>query len=122
MPIIKKAKIKCPNKKCNTLIYREWNLGVLPKLLSMGSLCFKCRKCDAIFHIHTPFYMIEKFLDAMASDPDLIYQDGEWIKKCDQITDEEEKIFVSMLKEKQMEFLDALSEIEDINLENYQKE
>lgn len=122
MPRIKKVKIRCPNKNCNTLIYREWNLGVLPKLLSNASLCFRCRKCNAVFYINTPIYLIEKFLDAMESDPNLMYADGEWVSKCEPITENEEKIFSQILQENQKELMDELSKIERINLKDYNNE
>ncbi len=122
MPIIRKANLKCPNKKCNSLIYREWNIGVVPKLLSIGSLYFKCRKCSSVLFVSIPLYMISSFLEAMESDDSLIYTDGEWMQKIDKITDEEEKIFIDMLKNNSSELLKSLASITSIDFRNYDKE
>jgi len=122
MPIIKKANLKCPNKNCNSTIYREWNVGVIPKLLSVGSLYFKCRKCSSIIYVSVPLYMVSKFLEVMESDKSLIYIDGEWLPKIEEIDEEEIKIFMGMLQQNPTELLTALSQIEKIDLNNYEKE
>jgi len=118
MLIVKKAKIKCPEKNCKADIMKEWNIGVLPRLLSMGALFFKCRKCSNIFHINLPLYLTNKFLDAMPKDPE--YRDGDFITRTDPVTDEEEELFMKMLREKPSELLDALQSIEKIDLKNYE--
>lgn len=120
MAVVKSAKIKCPNKRCSTLIYKEWSLGVLPRLLTMGAMFFKCHECEEIFYVSIPMYMIEKFLGAMSSDP--TYRDGEFIKKMDPISDDEEKLFIKMLEEKPTDLLQALKLVDNVDLDKFDKE
>lgn len=117
MPIIRKANPKCPKKECRTEIKKEWNIGVLPRLLSMGIIFFKCRKCNSILQVNMPMYIMEKFLDAMPSDPS--YRDGEFIDTKEKITKEEEEMFIDMIKNQPEELFQILQSIENINLDNY---
>jgi hypothetical protein len=121
MYIIKNTNIKCPNKKCKTKIYREWNIGVSPRLVSIASLHFRCQKCEAVFYINLPMYMISKYLDYMPSDPDYKYIDGELTYNKVEISEDDEKLFQKIMKESPKVLIESLRSIEKIDLDKYKE-
>lgn len=121
MHIIRKTNIKCPNKKCKTIIYKEWNIGVSPRLVSIASLHFRCQKCESVFYINLPMYMIVKYLDMMPSDPDYKYIDGEITYNKVDISEEDEKLFEKMITNNPTILIESFKNIEKIDLDKYKE-
>ena len=121
MHIVKKTNIKCPNKKCKTKIYKEWNIGISPRLISIASLYFRCQKCEAVFYINLPMYMIEKYLDSMPSDPEYKYIDGELIYNKTEISQEDEELFKKIITKNPSVLIESLKSIEKIDLDKYKE-
>lgn len=122
MPIVRKAKIKCPNKSCKMKIYSDRCIGVAPRLLALASVYFRCRKCDTVFYVNIPVYVIHRFLQTMGIDPDIRYGDGEVIENISPITAEEEGIFVNMMQEQPMELIKSLMSIDKIDLDKFREQ
>lgn len=100
--------LKCPNKKCKETIYRENMIGVKPKVLSIGSVYFKCAKCDETFFIHLPIYLVNDIINSL--DTKIKVRKNTIDPRA--ITDKEEKIFKSMIQAHPTEMLEALRQIE----------